>query len=95
MELESFMRGQGKFSYLGWGPKEPKSYKKTNLNKKIKTKKNITNNLKEKEFKNMKLEELGSLLQVVMLFVCPLPPIKARTQWIYICENLEQEIRGF
>jgi hypothetical protein len=35
----------------------------------------------------MKLEKLGSLPQVVVLFVCPLPPTRTRTQWIYTWES--------
>jgi hypothetical protein len=41
----------------------------------------------------MKLEKLGSLPQVVVLFVCPPPPTRIRTHNEYICENFKQDIR--
>jgi hypothetical protein len=50
------------------------------MTQKLKAKKHKANNLREKELKNMKLEKLGSLPQVVVLFVCPLPPTRTRTQ---------------
>jgi hypothetical protein len=60
--------------------KPKKLQEKISKHKKLKARKHKTNNLKEKELKSMKLKNLGSLPQVVVLFVCPPPPTRTRTQ---------------
>ncbi len=76
-----------KFFYLDWALNKPKKIQEKKMTQKLKAKKHKANNLREKELKNMKLEKLGSLPQVVVLFVCPLPPTRTRTQWIYTWES--------
>jgi hypothetical protein len=60
-----------------------KNYKTTKLKKNSKQ-----TNIKEQTWKgkneNMKLEKRGNLPQVVVLFVCPPPHTKTRTQGIYM-----------
>jgi ABC-type lipoprotein export system ATPase subunit len=73
MEFESFKRGRGKFFASTKLLINLKSYKKKKTTQKLKAKKHKTNNLKEKELKNMKLENLGNLLQDVRCVVCVSP----------------------
>jgi hypothetical protein len=81
LELKRFKKGQSKVFCLGQIPKKPKKQQeKIFKNKNLKARKHNRNNLKEKELKNIKLEKLGNLLQVVVLFVCPPPPTRTRTQ---------------
>jgi hypothetical protein len=54
MELKSFKGGQGKKICIDQALKKPIKLQEKKTMKKLKTKKYKTNNLKEKEFKNMK-----------------------------------------
>jgi hypothetical protein len=92
LELASFNRSQGKISYLSRVPMQPKKLQNLKFYKNSKQ-----TNIKQKAWKrkneNMKLEELGSLPQVVVLFVCPPPPTRTRKQWMYMWKFRKQEIR--
>jgi len=83
LELESFKRVRGKFFFLVQTPENPKKLMKFKTLQKFKTNKHYKKNLKGKRMK------LGDIPQVV--FLCPPPPTKTRTQE-HICKNLKQLI---
>jgi hypothetical protein len=77
LELESFNRGQGKFSCLNQALMQLKKLQNLKLYKNSKQT-NIKQKAWKKKNENMKLEKLGSLPQVVALFVCPPSPTRTR-----------------
>jgi hypothetical protein len=71
---------------LDWALKKPIKLQEKKTMKKLKAKKDKNKFEREWTHKH-EIGKLGNVPQIVVLFVCPPPPTRIITQWIYLWES--------